>query len=101
MRVTLATHGGQAAGFYLGRPPRVVDSETLPESSAEKLSRLVAAAKAVDVSGASDERARDAMSYTITVEDSGRSTVLAQSDVTMSREFAELLAWLQEHTASR
>ena len=41
------------------------------------------------------------MSYTITVEDSGRSTVLTQSDVTMTREFAELLAWLQEHAASR
>jgi hypothetical protein len=101
MRVTLATHGGHAAGIYLQRPPHVVDTETLPEPAAEKLSRLVAAAKAVEVSAAaSDERARDAMSYTITVEDRGRSTVLAQSDVTMSREFAELLAWLQEHTAS-
>jgi hypothetical protein len=101
MRVTLATHGGQAAGIYRGMPPRVVDSDKLPEPAAEKLSRLVAAAMAVDVSGASDKRARDAMSYTITVEDSGRSTVLAQSDVTMSREFGELLAWLQEHTALR
>jgi len=100
MRVTLATHGGQAAGIYLGRAARVVDSDKLPEPAAEKLSQLVAAAKAVDVSAASDERARDAMSYTITVEDGGRSTVLAQSDVTMSREFAELLAWLEEHAAS-
>jgi hypothetical protein len=100
MRVTLATHGGQAAGIYLGLPARVVDSDELPEPAAEKLSQLVAAAKAVDVSAASDERARDAMSYTITVEDRGRSTVLAQSDVTMSREFAELLAWLEEHAAS-
>jgi hypothetical protein len=101
MRVTLATHGGQAAGIHLGRPPRAVDSDTLPEPAVEELSQLVAAAKAVDVSGASPKRARDAMSYTITVEDRGRSTVLAQSDVTMSREFAELLTWLQEHTASR
>ena len=100
MRVTLATHGGQAAGIYLGRPPRVVDSNTLPEPAAEELSRLVASAKAADVSGASQERARDAMSYTITVEDRGRSTVLAQSDATMSREFAELLTWLQQHTGS-
>jgi Emfourin len=101
MRVTLATHGGQAAGINLRLPPRVVDSATLPEPAAEKLSQLVAAAKAVEVSAASDQHGRDAMSYTITVEDSGRSTVLAQSDVTMTRQFAELLAWLQEHTASR
>ena len=72
----------------LSRPPK-------------NLSQLVAAAKSVEVSAASDQRARDAMSYTITVEDSGRSTVLTQSDVTMTREFAELLAWLQEHAASR
>ena len=101
MRVTLATHGGQAAGINLRLPPRVVDSATLPEPAAKNLSQLVAAAKSVEVSAASDQRARDAMSYTITVEDSGRSTVLTQSDVTMTREFAELLAWLQEHTASR
>lgn len=101
MRVTLATHGGQAAGINLRLPPRLVDSATLPEPAAEKLSRLVAAAKAVDVSAAAEGRARDAMSYTITVEDSGRSTVLTQSDVTMTREFAELLEWLQEHAASR
>jgi hypothetical protein len=101
MRVTLATHGGQAAGIHLGRPPRVVDSDALPQPAAEELSQLVAAAEAADVSGASRERARDAMSYTITVEDRGRSTVLAQSDVTMSPEFAELLTWLQQHTASR
>ena len=55
----------------------------------------------VGSSAASDQRARDAMSYTITVEDRGRPTVLAQSDVTMTRAFAELLTWLQEHTASR
>ena len=101
MRVTLATHGGQAAGIHLRMPARVVDSDTLPEPAAKKLSELVAAAKVVDVSDAPGGRARDAMSYTITVEDRGRSTVLTQSDVTMSREFADLLAWLQEHTASR
>ena len=101
MRVTLATHGGQAAGINIRLPPRVLDSATLPEPAAKTLSHLVAAAKSVEVSAASDQRARDAMSYTITVEDSGRSTVLTQSDVTMTREFAELLAWLQEHAASR
>ena len=101
MRVTLSTHGGQAAGINLRLPPRVVNSDTLPELAAEKLSQLVAAAKSVEVSDASDQRARDAMSYTITVEDSGRSTVITQSDVTMTREFAELLAWLQKHTTSR
>ena len=35
----------------------------------------------------------------ITVEDRGQSTTLAQSDVTMSAQFAALLNWLQQHAA--
>jgi hypothetical protein len=101
MKVTLATHGGQAAAINLRLPRRVVDTETPPEPAAAELARLVAAATAVKASPAGGERARDAMSYTVTVEDRGRSTVLAQSDVTMTRQFAALLAWLEEHAVSR
>ena len=52
MKVTLATHGGQAAGINLRLPPRVVDTDTLPEPAAEELAQLVAAAKAVKASAA-------------------------------------------------
>jgi len=38
------------------------------------------------------------MSYTITVQDEGRETVLSQSDTTMSEEFGKLLAWLQRYS---
>jgi hypothetical protein len=37
------------------------------------------------------------MSYTITLQDQGRETVLSQSDTTMSADFAKLLAWLQRY----
>ena len=37
------------------------------------------------------------MSYTITIQDQGRETVLSQSDTTMSADFAKLLAWLRRH----
>ena len=97
MKVTLATHGGLAAAINMRLPPRVVDTETLPRPAAAELSRLVAAAKAVNAFPAGGERARDAMSYMITVEERGQSTTLAQSDVTMSAQFAALLNWLQEH----
>ena len=80
MKVTLATHGGQAAAINIRLPPRVVDSEALPEPAAGELSR-------------------DAMSYMITIEERGQSTTLAQSDVTMSAQFAALLNWLQRHAA--
>ncbi|GAA2592605.1 hypothetical protein GCM10010399_24040 [Dactylosporangium fulvum] len=101
MKVTLATHGGQAASIYLRLPPRVVDADTLPEEEARELARLVEAAKTAQV--AEEEgpgRARDAMSYTITVQDGERSTVLTQSDTTMSPAFAALLSWLEQHLAT-
>jgi hypothetical protein len=37
------------------------------------------------------------MSYTITIEDDGRQTVLSQSDTAMSADFGKLLAWLRRH----
>jgi hypothetical protein len=98
MRISLVKHGGQAAGMFLGRPARVLDANTLPPAAAEELARLVEAAKAM--SGAAElgpGRARDAMSYTITVEDSGHQTILKQSDTTMSPAFAALLASLERH----
>ena len=39
------------------------------------------------------------MSYTITIEDQGRETVLSQSDTTMSEEFSKLLGWLRRPPA--
>ncbi|MEU4484508.1 protealysin inhibitor emfourin [Streptomyces purpurascens] len=100
MRVTLATHGGLAAPVLAGLPPDVVDTHALPESAAAELSRLVAAA--VPAAGGDPEprrRAPDAMSYSITVEEGGHSSVLVQSDTDMSPEFAALLRWLKEHAA--
>ncbi|MGQ0715808.1 MAG: protealysin inhibitor emfourin [Pseudonocardiales bacterium] len=99
MRVTLVTHGGLAAAINLHRPPRVVDTDTLTEPAAEELTRLVAAAKAAatpaEPTGAGSGRARDEMSYTITVEDGGHQVVLTESDTTMSPEFGALLSWLE------
>ena len=98
MKVTWETYGGQAAAIRLGLPPKVLDADALTENMAGELDRLVAAA----VPEAEEKRrgsARDAMSYTITVEDGGRSTVLTRSDATMTPAFAALLGWLEKHTA--
>lgn len=112
MRVTLATYGGLAGAVQAGLPPDTVDTEALPESAAAELSRLVAAA--VPASEGNREphglpasegkreahgRAPDAMSYSITVEENGHSSVLVQSDADMSPEFAALRRWLKEHVA--
>jgi len=66
------------------------------------LARLVAAAKTAPAAEEGGPgRARDAMSYSITVEDGDRPTVLRQSDTTMSPAFAALLDWLERHPAGK
>ena len=98
MKVTLAQHGGQAAGIRLNIPPLTIDSAALDEPRATELSGLVAAAASAPPSAARSTKTRDEMSYTITVQDDGRETVLSQSDTTMSADFGKLLAWLQRQS---
>ncbi|MFF7500134.1 protealysin inhibitor emfourin [Streptomyces lavendulae] len=82
------------------RPPQVLETATLPEDAAAELARLVAAA--VSMSGQEqDDRARDAMSYSITVEDGDRTTALEQSDGAMPPAYAALLTWLRKHFAQQ
>ncbi|MEU6273032.1 protealysin inhibitor emfourin [Streptomyces populi] len=102
MKVTWETYGGQAAAIRLGLPPKVLDADAdaLPEKAARELDRLVAAA----VSEPEEQRptrARDAMSYTITVEEGDRATAMTRSDATMTPAFAALLSWLEKHAAQR
>lgn len=100
MRVTLATHGGLAAAINHRLPPQVVDADTLPRPAARELAQLIAAAEAAKPpKEAGPGRARDAMSYTITVDDGGHQVILVESDTTMSREFAALLDWLEQRSA--
>jgi hypothetical protein len=101
MKVTLAKHGGLATGIR--RPPRIVESSALPKQAAAELARLVVAVKAaLAVKEERPGRARDAMSYTITLEeDGGEVSVLSQSDTAMSPSFAALLEWLERHPAGQ
>jgi hypothetical protein len=96
MKVKLSKHGGQAAGINLQRPPLVVDSAALDDAGSSELKKLVQSAVSAAAPPRSG-RARDEMSYTITVDDDGHQTVLSQSDTAMSDEFGKLLDWLQRH----
>jgi|SRR5690349_4101656 len=100
MRIALATRGGLAAALNRRLPPRVLDTDSLPPEQAGEARRLVAAASAAGGGTTGAGRARDAMSYQITVEDGGRSTTLTGSDVSMSPAFAALLSWVERHLAS-
>jgi hypothetical protein len=98
MKISLAKHGGQTAGMLLGRPPRVLDTGTLSPTAAEEIFRLVEAARAArQAVDNGPRRARDAMSYTITVEEGDCETVLKCSDTNISRAFANLLGLLERH----
>ncbi len=83
-------------------PHRVVDATTLPKPAAGELTQLVSAAKA----GMSTEKkeasqARDAMTFTITVDDGNGPTVIRQTDMNMSPAFAALLGCLERHLAGK
>lgn len=99
MKVKLATDGGLAAAVLADLPPQVVDTDTLPQEAAAELERLVSAAARSVAEGTEEPSglARDAMTYSITIEEGGRASVLVQSDTTMSPPFAALLRWLRQH----
>jgi hypothetical protein len=101
MKISLAQHGGQGVGVLLQRPPLVVDTAALDPAKAKELGELAAAAVAAGPAPPRPEGLRDAMSYSISIEDQGRDTVLRGADTAMSPEFARLLAWLQRHFRSR
>jgi hypothetical protein len=100
MKVTLAKHGGFAAGIHL--PPKAVDTSTMKQADVDELMRLVSAAKSAPVAKEDNPgRARDAVSYTITVEENGKPTLLRQSDVNMSQDFGALLNWLERQAGEK
>ena len=100
MKVTLAKYGGWTATMQV--PTLTVDAANLPKADAKELARLVTAAKvAPQTEDHSEGRARDAMSYELTLEEGGNPVVLSQSDTTMTKPFAELLAWLEQHAPGK
>jgi len=97
MKLSIAEHGGWSAPLAVSRPraPHIVDSEKLEPAATQELKRLVAALKSAEPPAHGVARAPEAMSYTITIEDSGDRAEYRQSDIIMSPEFAALLEWLQ------
>jgi hypothetical protein len=90
MRITITTYGGLAAG--LRRPPVSVDTDRLSPAEVAELQRLVSAAQKESLlSGTAAQRARDAMTYEIAVNDGSSETVLKQSDVSAGPAFMRLL----------
>jgi hypothetical protein len=101
VKVSLQSYGGLAAVTEFGRPPKVLDTDALPEAAKAELARLLHEAASMPPDESRAERARDAMGYTITAESGDRTTVLEQSDAAMTPAFAALLTWLRKHFAQQ
>lgn len=98
VKVSLSRHGGLAAGIFLRRPPLELDGDRLAPELRAELQRLIDAAKADPGNdGAGPGLARDAMSYTITIEDDGDTLVLKGRDADESPAFHALRTWVEEH----
>lgn len=92
MKITLQRHGGLAA---IRRPPQVLETSQLPPEVAEGLESRIAALGPEAAEQPGPGRVRDAMSYTITVDEGGATKVWRQSDGNMSDAFAALLELLE------
>ncbi|GIF13822.1 protealysin inhibitor emfourin [Actinoplanes teichomyceticus] len=100
MRVSLSTRGGLAAAITRRLPPRVADTDRLPPEAAGELRRLADAVRADrDGPGRPGPAVRDAMSYTIIIEDAAGSTTRTATDTAMSPAFGALLGWLERNAA--
>ena len=96
MKVILSQHGGQGAGIYMQRAPTVIDSASLGEAERKELDSLVSGARKAPARPSSP-KARDEMSYKVTIQDEGAEVVLSQTDTSMTPEFGQLLGWLQRY----
>jgi hypothetical protein len=94
VRVSLTTRGGLAAAVNAAAPPIVVDTATLTAEQAHELRRLVRAAEAAPT-GRADTAARDVQSYTVVVDEEGRTTTVRARDTAMPAEVADLIDWIR------
>lgn len=98
MRISFAKHSGRPVPTH--KPLQSVELSSLSAASAATLSALAESALRCDAPASPCREEPEGMSYTIMIEEGGRSTALCQSDAAMSPPFAELLEWLEQHFAS-
>jgi hypothetical protein len=98
MRLTLQVRGGIAAAMR--RTPVSLDTASLEPAHADRVNRLAQAVVASQPAGSPSEPVPDAMSYTLTVEESGKVHVVKQRDGELTPEFGQLLNQLASHATS-
>jgi hypothetical protein len=96
VKATLREFGGPIDPT--GQRARIVDTGSMNQETADELARLVAEAKTQPPGpDATAGKGRDMMSYSITIEQDGRSLVLKQSDATRTQAFIDLQNWIKQN----
>ena len=100
MRISLVEDGGWSPTVTPNI--KVVDlteidkhSATQGRSLAEKLMKMS------DEAGPENPHSRDAIQFTITIENEGKSVVFTSKSTEINPNFAELLSWLKQQLAAQ
>jgi len=98
LRISLEKDGGWPPRTAL--QPKAVEVDQLP---AETVAHVRGLAASLKKSGQPETRqpsaARDAISYSIVIDDNGERLSFKQRDAQMTREFDAMLNWLEDHFA--
>lgn len=97
MKVSLAKHGGYAAGMRIRQPAAELDAADLDASRQRELMGLIDAASKSQAPETQLRPMPDAMSYTVTIDGDGGPIVLRGVDGETSPEFDALLSWLHRN----
>jgi hypothetical protein len=97
MKITFKSDGGFAAIPGLSKAVEI-DLDALEPEQRQQLIELSAAADffSLPATAASPARARDARSYTLTIEDGGRTHTVSRTDLSLEAPLAALVARLQK-----
>jgi hypothetical protein len=95
LRISFKAGGGFAAIPGLSKPIHV-DTSTLPAEQRAEIEQLIAAAHFFDQPaslGAPARGAADMRTYTMTIEDAGRSHTIQRTDPVEDSALAEIIDW--------
>jgi FMN phosphatase YigB (HAD superfamily) len=95
MKISLQEKGGWAAT----NPPSVttVDLEAMGDELAQEGHALAERVRKASTPKRDSSRDRDAMDFTVTIEDNEDTAVVSEPSTALSEEFAELLNWIKQH----
>ncbi len=95
MKITLSEEGGWSAG--VGPTSKTIDLGLLdPHHSQAGILLVEKLMNVCSESPAKSSRARDDMTFAITIEENGKTKLFSANSTALSPEFGELLGWIKQ-----